>query len=100
MTWLQTVMDIKLPANMPLSQRMINKGYSSTNMSEETLLTMDFGYGGRDSPPGEGAGDEKSPRKVVATTRAGNRDDKSRNSTRTTPKLYTAPSLKKHHTVA
>ncbi|XP_052783274.1 WD repeat-containing protein on Y chromosome-like isoform X3 [Mya arenaria] len=92
------VADIKIPANMPLSSRMINKGYSSTNISEETLMTMDFGYGGRDSPLGE-QGEVTSPRKTVAASRAGNRDDKSRNSVRNTPKVF-APTFKKHHTVA
>ncbi|KAK3091715.1 hypothetical protein FSP39_022107 [Pinctada imbricata] len=44
------VEEIKLPSKMPLSQRMINKGYTSDNMTQEKLLSMDFSYVSSDSP--------------------------------------------------
>ncbi|XP_076443223.1 cilia- and flagella-associated protein 337-like isoform X3 [Babylonia areolata] len=43
--------DIRLPERLPLSQRMINKGYSSDTLTVETIRTMDFSYGGPDTPP-------------------------------------------------
>lgn len=95
-----SVMDIKIPDNMPLSQRMINKGYTSANLTEDKLLKMDFGYGGPDSPP-SGEQGETASRKNISGTRQSDRDDKTRSSFRATPnkQLYT-PVFKKHHTVA
>ncbi|XP_060573290.1 WD repeat-containing protein on Y chromosome-like isoform X4 [Ruditapes philippinarum] len=92
-----SVMDIKIPENMPLSSRMINKGYTSLNLTEDKLMNMDFSYGGRETPPGEQG--EAVTRKNVGGSRVSMRDDKSRNSVRSTPKIY-APVFKKHHTVA
>lgn len=91
------MVDIKIPENLPLSSRMINKGYSSKNLTEDKLMTMDFSYGGRESPQGEPG--EVTARKTVGGSRVSNREDKSRSSVRSTPKLY-APVFKKHHTVA
>ena len=101
-------MDIKIPENMPLSQRMVDKGYSSKNLTEDKLLTMDFSYGGRQSPPGEQGevtqrktvgGSRVSNRDTGGMSRVSNRDDKSRGSVRSTSKIF-APVFKKHHTVA
>ncbi|KAL4240997.1 hypothetical protein ACF0H5_001776 [Mactra antiquata] len=92
-----SVVDIKIPTNMPLSSRMVNKGYTSNNLTEEKLMTMDFSYGGRETPPGEQG--EATVRKNVGGSRVSMRDDKSRSSNRTTPRIF-APTFKKHHTVA
>ncbi|KAK7112140.1 cilia- and flagella-associated protein 337-like isoform X2 [Littorina saxatilis] len=43
--------DIRIPEHLPLSQRMINKGYSSDLLTVETIQHMDFSYGGPDTPP-------------------------------------------------
>ena len=47
----QTFEDIQLPSHLPLSQRMINKGYTSDSLTAETIQSMDFSYGGPDTPP-------------------------------------------------
>ena len=97
---LQKVVDIKIPENMPLSSRMMNKGYSSMNLTEDRLMNMDFGYGGgRDSPTN---GDEGGGKKNVGGSRTSNRDDKSsRVPSRATPNSKGfQPAFKKHHTVA
>ncbi|KAK7469672.1 hypothetical protein BaRGS_00036301, partial [Batillaria attramentaria] len=43
--------DITLPQNLPLSQRMINRGYTSDNLTTESIRQMDFSFGGPDTPP-------------------------------------------------
>lgn len=109
---------------MPLSSRMMNKGYSSKDLTEDKLMTMDFSYGGRESPQGDQG--ETTAKKLLIGSRVinrddkcrvnnredksrmsnrenksqiSNRDDKSRSSNRSTPR-FNAPVFKKHHTVA
>ena len=43
--------DIRLPHHLPLSQRMINKGYTSDSLTVEAIQSMDLSYGGPDTPP-------------------------------------------------
>ncbi|XP_033741857.1 WD repeat-containing protein on Y chromosome-like isoform X2 [Pecten maximus] len=84
------VVEVKLPS-MPLSQRMINKGYTSDNMTEEMLRNMDFSYGNPDSPP-SGDQDKKStsvPKSDKTSTPASRRGP---------PRQISA--IKKHNTVA
>lgn len=96
-----TVVDIKIPNNMPLSSRMISKGYTSQNLTEDMVMNMDFSYGGRDSPQGgDQVGEPVAPKKVVPGSKAGSREKESRSSMRSTPRVFAAPTLKKHHTVA
>lgn len=40
-----------MPKHLPLSQRMLNKGYTSDNLTPEIIRNMDFSYGGPDTPP-------------------------------------------------
>ena len=100
--FLQTFVDVKIPENMPLSQRMVSKGYTSLNLTEDKLMSMDFSYGGPDTPPSGEQGEETTRKTVVGGSRMSNRDIKSRaTSLRNQPrnKLFT-PVLKKHNTVA
>ena len=97
-------MDVKIPENLPLSSRMMNKGYTSVNLTEDKLMKMDFTYGGDpDTPPTGDQGETPTARKNMTGSRANMRDDKSRASLRagagSSQKIF-APVFKKHHTVA
>lgn len=81
-----------LPKGLPLSQRMLNRGYTSDTMTEEVLRNIDFSYGGPDTPPTT----ESQDKKLLP----GNRDSKihtaglRRNTVKLAPLV-----LKKRHTV-
>ena len=94
-------MDVKIPENMPLSQRMVNKGYTSLNLTEDKLMSMDFSYGGLDTPPSAEQGEEPVHKTVVGS-KLSNKETKSRKTSlrnQSRNKLFT-PVLKKHNTVA
>ena len=98
---LQNFVDVKIPENMPLSQRMVNKGYTSLNLTEDKLMNMDFSYDGPDTPP-SAEQREEPVHKTVLGSRMSSRETKSRKTPLRNPsrnKLYT-PVLKKHHTIA
>ncbi|XP_069124684.1 cilia- and flagella-associated protein 337-like isoform X2 [Argopecten irradians] len=84
------VVDVKLPS-MPLSQRMINKGYTSDNMTEEMLRNMDFSYGNPDSPP---SGDQEKKTTSVP------KSDKMSTPASRRGQSRQISAIKKHNTVA
>jgi hypothetical protein len=49
---------IKLPSNMPMSQQMKYRGYTSENLTEEMLKSMDFSLTGPEPEKEEGEEEE------------------------------------------
>lgn len=45
---LQKVLEVELPKNLPLSQRMINKGITADSINDEALKNFDFSFGDPD----------------------------------------------------
>ncbi|XP_062601746.1 WD repeat-containing protein on Y chromosome-like isoform X1 [Saccostrea cucullata] len=58
------VEEIQIPTILPMSQRMLNKGYNPENMTSDTLKNMDFSYGSPDTPPTEDQAGERSKDKI------------------------------------
>ncbi|XP_048762594.2 WD repeat-containing protein on Y chromosome-like isoform X3 [Ostrea edulis] len=69
------VEEIKIPTILPMSQRMLNKGYNPENMNTDTLKSMDLSYGSPDTPPtGEQTGERSKDKiPIKSQTAAGHR---------------------------
>ena len=42
--YLQEITDIELPSNLPMTPRMASRGYTSADLTKDTLKTMDLSY--------------------------------------------------------
>ncbi|PVD39372.1 hypothetical protein C0Q70_02002 [Pomacea canaliculata] len=101
--------DITLPRNLPLSSRMISKGYSSNNLTADAIRSMDFSYGSPDTPPSTQQGSSQHLKKTLVTAKVSEERGhqkfppiksgrNSQNNQQTIPN-HLGP-LKKFHTVA
>nr|XP_022317228.1 WD repeat-containing protein on Y chromosome-like isoform X7 [Crassostrea virginica] len=66
------VEEIQIPTILPMSQRMMNKGYDPESMNVDTLKNMDFSYGSPDTPPaGDQTGERSKDRMPIKSQTAG-----------------------------
>lgn len=66
------VEEIHIPTILPMSQRMMNKGYDPESMNVDTLKNMDFSYGSPDTPPaGDQTGERSKDRMPIKSQTAG-----------------------------
>ena len=66
------VEEIQIPTILPMSQRMMNKGYDPESMNADTLKNMDFSYGSPDTPPaGDQTGERSKDRMPIKSQTAG-----------------------------
>ncbi|KAK3593630.1 hypothetical protein CHS0354_025521 [Potamilus streckersoni] len=81
----------ELPKDLPLSQRMLSKGYKSENITDEKLINMDFSYASPETPSSE----QQENKKTVPGSHAATRDDKSRASKTPSRSKQSTPSISK-----